>query len=372
MWDGRRPSDHWKQKGHWEHSGGYLFFRFAAVFGLFVVLGCTILALIGVAALLFFPSQVFPELPPGRILLFLGGAGFLLLLALRRVGTFASRRFTSPLSEVMQAADRLAGGDLGARVEVKGSSELRHLADSFNRMAGALETADRQRRELLADVAHELRTPLTIIQGNLEGLRDGVYQPQPEHLDLVLDEAQKLGRLVDDLQLLTLAEAGQLPLDLQQVDIDQLLADVSDAFATQAGEVGVDLEVQAEGGLPPLIGDPQRLGQVLGNLLSNALRHTPTGGRVTLGAEAFASEGVPAAVRLWVADTGEGVAADDLPRIFDRFWRSDPARSHESGAGMGLGLAIARSLVEAHGGEIWAESDGVPHGGTTVSFVLPS
>jgi signal transduction histidine kinase len=371
MWGGRKPSDHWQPGDHWKHSGGYLFFRFAAVFGLFVVLGCAILALIGVMALLFFPSEVFPDLPSGRILLFLAGAGFLLLLALRRVGTFASHRFTSPLSEVMQAADRLAAGDLGARVDVTGSSELRHLANSFNRMAEALETADRQRRELLADVAHELRTPLTIIQGNLEGLRDGVYQPQPEHLDLVLDEAQKLGRLVDDLQVLTLAEAGQLPLDLQEVDVAQLLADVSDAFAARADEAGVSLEVQAEDGLPPLVGDPQRLGQVLSNLVSNALRHTPGGGRVMLGAEEFAPESVPVGVRLWVADTGEGIAADDLPRIFDRFWRGDPARSHEAGAGMGLGLAIARSLVEAHGGHIWAESDGTPGGGTVVSFVLP-
>jgi two-component system sensor histidine kinase BaeS len=371
-WVGRRPSDHWQPGEHWRHGGGYLFFRFAAVFGLFVVLGCAILALIGAGALIFFPSNLLPELPSGRVLLFLAGAGLLLLLALRRVGTFASHRFTSPLSEVMRAADRLAGGDLGARVDVSGSSELRHLADSFNRMAEALETADRQRRELLADVAHELRTPLTIIQGNLEGLRDGIYQPLPDHLDLVLEEVQTLRRLVDDLQLLTLAEAGQLPLDLQEVDVAQLLTDVRDAFATQAEEAGVDLVVQAEDGLLPLLGDPQRLGQVLGNLVNNALRHTPDGGCATLGAEPFAPGGVPSGVRLWVADTGEGIAAEDLPRVFDRFWRGDPARSHEAGAGMGLGLAIARSLVEAHGGHIWAESGGVPGGGTVVSFVLPS
>jgi signal transduction histidine kinase len=370
MWGHRRPSDHWKRSDHWQHSGGYLFFRLAAVFGLFVVLGCAILALVGAGALVFFPSRLPPELPAGRILLFLGGAGFLLLLALRRVGTFASHRFTSPLSEVMQAADRLAGGDLGVRVDVEGGSELRHLAESFNRMARALETADRQRRELLADVAHELRTPLAIIQGNLEGLRDGVYQPLPEHLDLVLEEAQKLGRLVDDLQLLTLAEAGQLSLDLQNLDVGQLLADICEAFAVQADEAGIDLAVQAGVGLPPVLGDPQRLGQVLGNLVNNALRHTPAGGRVTLGAEPFAAAGVPSAVRLWVADTGEGIAAGDLPRIFDRFWRGDPARSHEAGAGMGLGLAIARSLVEAHGGHIWAESEGLPGRGAVVSFVL--
>ncbi len=367
----RAAWDEWKRSGHRRPSGGYLFFRYAAVFGLFVVLACVILGLMGTAAFLFLSWRVPTEPPSGRVLLFLAGAGLLLLLALRRVGTFASRRFTSPLSQVMQAADRLADGDLSARVEVKGSPELRHLAESFNHMAAALETSDQQRRELLADVAHELRTPLTIIQGNLEGLRDGVYEPTPEQMDLVLDEAHKLGRLVDDLRLLTLAEAGQLPLDLQELDVAQLLADVRDALASQADESGITLVVQAGPDLPRLVGDPQRLGQVLGNLLTNALRHTPAGGRVTLGAEAYVPQGGPTAVHLWVADTGEGIAAGDLPRIFDRFWRADPARSHETGAGMGLGLAIARGLVEAHGGYIWAESDGVPGRGTTVSFVLP-
>ncbi len=355
----------------WHPSAGRLFFRFAAIFGLFVLLACGILVLLAAAAVLSFPRTQ-PGTPDLRHLLVgVVPVVLLLLLALRWVGRFASRRFTSPLSETMKAADALAEGDLSARVAVQGSGEFRHLARSFNHMAEALETADRQRRELLADVAHELRTPLTIIQGNLEGLRDGVYQATPEHLDLVLDEAETLGRLVDDLRLLTLAEAGQLPLDVQDLDVAQLLADVRDALAARAGEAGIDLVVEAGDDLPPLAGDPQRLGQVLTNLLTNALRHTPAGGRVTLGAEAFAGNGLPPAVRLWVADTGEGIAAQDLPRIFDRFWRGDPARSHEAGAGMGLGLAIARGLVEAHGGRIWAESDGVPGRGTTVSFVLP-
>lgn len=360
-----------KMWGPWKHSGGSLFFRFAAVLGLLLVLGCAILAVLGAMALVFFPRHLPAELPSGRFFLLLAGAGVLLLMALRRVGSLASHRFTLPLTEVMQAADRLAEGDLQARVEVKGTPELQHLADSFNHMAAALETADRQRRELLADVAHELRTPLTVIQGNLEGLRDGVYHPTSEHLDLVLDETQKLRRLVDDLRLLTLAEAGQLPLDLQELDVAQLLADVRDALAPQAGEAGVRLEVEAGDDLPPLTGDPQRLGQVLCNLVTNALRHTPAGGRVTLGAQALVGEGAPPGMHLWVADTGQGIAAEDLPRIFDRFWRGDPARSHESGAGMGLGLAIARGLVEAHGGRIWAESEGLPGRGTTVSLVLP-
>jgi two-component system OmpR family sensor kinase/two-component system sensor histidine kinase BaeS len=269
----------------------------------------------------------------------------------------------------MKAADALAEGDLTARVNVNSHGEFGRFTRSFNRMASALETADRQRRELLADVAHELRTPLTVIQGNLEGLRDGVYEATPEHLDLVLDEMRKLGHLVDDLRLLTLAEAGQLPLDLQVLDVLQLLADVRDAFAAQAGEAGITLAVNEAGMLPPLVADPQRLGQVLGNLVTNALRHTPSGGEITLGAETDSAEDSSSFVRLWVADTGEGIPAEDLPRIFDRFWRGDPARTREPGAGSGLGLAIAKSLVEAQGGRIWAESQ--VKQGTVVSCVLP-
>jgi signal transduction histidine kinase len=360
---------------HHHASGERLFFRFAFIFGLFVLLGCGALAALASVAFLFFRERPYPPFhadlgfSPVRWILALVLIAFLLVLAFRSVGTLAARRITSPLSEMMKAADALAAGDLSARVPVQGSGEFRYLARSFNHMAEALETADRQRRELLADVAHELRTPLTVIQGNLEGLRDGVYEAAPEHVELMLDETHKLSRLVDDLRLLTLAEAGQLPLDLQALDVLQLLADVRDAFACQADEAGVLLTVATPGSLPPLLVDPQRLGQVLGNLVSNALRHTPPGGRVTLGAAVDPAP--PAQVRLWVADTGEGIPAEDLPRIFDRFWRGDPARSHEAGAGSGLGLAIAKSLIEAQGGRIWAESSGVPGQGTTISCLLP-
>jgi signal transduction histidine kinase len=183
---------------------------------------------------------------------------------------------------------------------------------------------------------------------------------------LVLDETQKLGRLVDDLRVLTLAEAGQLPLDLQVLEVHQLLTDVREVFASQAGEAEIELLVEVLEPLPSVLADPQRLGQVLGNLVANALRHTPGGGTVTLGAT---GEPGGEAVSLWVADTGEGIAAEDLPRIFDRFWRGDRSRSHESGASSGLGLAIAKSLVEAHGGRIWAKSQ--VDEGTTVSCILP-
>jgi two-component system OmpR family sensor kinase/two-component system sensor histidine kinase BaeS len=287
-------------------------------------------------------------------------------LAFRHIGRIASRRVTSPLSDTMRAADALAAGDLSARVPEQGNGDFGRLAQSFNVMAEALETADRQRRELLADVAHELRTPLTVIQGNLEGLRDGVYDATPDHVELVLDETHKLSHLVDDLRLLTLAEAGQLPLDFQLIDVHQLLEDVHDAFLHQSDEAGLVLDVESEHSLPPLYADSQRLGQVLGNLVTNALRHTPQGGMVTLGATLHQGDG---AVTLWVKDTGEGISAEDVPRIFDRFWRRDPARTRGTGTGSGLGLAIAKGLVVAQGGRIWAESR--VDGGTTVLCTFP-
>ena len=371
--------EHRRGKEEWRTSGPGLFLRFALAFGIFVLLGCGFLAFLGALAMFLFrslPPSIPPSLPdPGveppsfRWIFGLVGAIVVLALALRWVGRRTAHRFTNPLSETMKAADALAEGDLSARVPEEGGGEFGRFTRSFNRMASALETADRQRRELLADVAHELRTPLTVIQGNLEGLRDGVYEATPDHLDLVLDETRKLRHLVDDLRLLTLAEAGQLPLDLQVLDVGQLLADVRDAFTYQATEAGIALEVDEATALPPLVADPQRLGQVLGNLVTNALRHTPAGGEISLGADLESVDGTPGFVRLWVADTGEGIPASDLPRIFDRFWRGDPARTRETGAGSGLGLAIAKSLVEAHGGRIWAESQ--VDQGTIVSCFLP-
>jgi two-component system OmpR family sensor kinase/two-component system sensor histidine kinase BaeS len=367
-WQGDRPLPPWlrhrKAEGRRHPSGGVLFFRFAVIFGLFVLVGCGIMAALAAAVLLFF-RQSGTSNPPGLMLLLLGVI-FVLLLVLGLVGSMATRRFTSPLSETMKAADALANGDLSARVPVEGSGEFRRFARSFNYMAQALESTDQRRRELLADVAHELRTPLSVIQGNLEGLRDGVYEATPEQMDLVLDETRKLSRLVDDLRLLTLAEAGELPLDLRILDAHQLLVDVREAFSSQAREAHIALTVDRIEPTPDILADPQRLGQVLGNLLTNALQHTPGGGSVTLGA---AREPSGEAVRLWVTDTGEGISAEDLSRIFDRFWRGDRSRSHETGASSGLGLAIAKSLVEAHGGRIWAESE--IGAGTTVSCILP-
>jgi len=229
-------------------------------------------------------------------------------------------------------------------------------------MTEELERADRQRRNLTADVAHELRTPLHVIQGNLEGVLDGVYEPTAEHIGTTLDETRALARLVDDLRTLSLAEAGQLPLVWESVDVAELLADVGTSFSGQAEAAGIDWRVEADGDPSAMIitADVGRLDQVLGNLVANALRHTPPGGAITLRAEPVLSavEGpVQGGVRIIVRDTGEGIPAEDLPYIFDRFWRGDRSRSHAGGAGSGLGLAIARQLVQAHGGRISVESE---------------
>ena len=224
---------------------------------------------------------------------------------------------------------------------------------------------------------------VSLIQGNLEGILDDVYQPTEEHISATLDETRLLARLVEDLRTLSLAEAGQLPLVWEPVDVAELLADVGTSFSGQAEAAGVDLRIEpallvpstVEGSLPNgADGDPStmtitadvgRLDQVLGNLMANALRYTPAGGTITLRAEPAGG-----GVRITVSDTGEGIPAEDLPYLFDRFWRGDRSRSHAGGAGSGLGLAIARQLVQAHGGRIGVESQ--PGQGTTFTIELPA
>lgn len=303
------------------------------------------------------------------LIVWLSGCGLSLLVPLIALAGAARayRRYAIPLADIMDAADAVAAGDFAVRVEPRGSRDFRRLAGSFNRMTAELERSDRQRRNLTADVAHELRTPLHIIQGNLEGILDGVYEAKPEHIEATLDETRTLARLVDDLSTLSLAESGELPLHVQRVDVAELLADVATSFGPQAEAAGVALHVEAEAGAPLVVdGDPGRLDQVLGNLVSNAIRHTPPEGSVTLRAARVGDR-----LRVTVADTGEGIPPEDLPYVFDRFWRGDPARVRRGDTpSSGLGLAIAGQLVRAHGGEIGVESE--PGSGTAFTFELPA
>ncbi len=297
-----------------------------------------------------------------------GGGVLALILSLLAVG-FA-RRLTRPLSLLTSAAQMMAAGQLDVQVPAARIKELNDLAEAFNSMVLALAEADRQRKQMTADVAHELRTPLAIIKGRLEGVQDGIYQASPEQIGRLLNETALLERLIEDLRLLALAEAGQLPLYPELIDPCDLLEETAAAFAGQAEAQQVALCIAAADHLPLISVDMQRMEQVLGNLVSNALRYTPSGGSIMLEGEPYNGSlaGQPGAVVLRVRDTGSGIAPDDLPYIFNRFWRADRARTRSSGS-TGLGLAIARQIIVAHGGMIHAES--TPGVGTTMCVILP-
>ncbi len=286
-----------------------------------------------------------------------GFFGVVLLIIIIVVVGRAVRRTAAPIADVMAAADRVAAGDYTVRVETSASGEVGRLVDSFNAMTSRLEVNEVQRRNLLADVAHELRTPLAVIQGNVEGMLDGVYPRDDERLGSLLEETTVMARLLEDLRTLSMAEAGALRLHREPTDVAELIDDVLAAHRPRAKAGGVALS-SSVAPLPTLEVDPVRVREVLGNLLTNALRHTPVGGSIRIE---VAQDNRSALFS--VADTGTGIAPDDLPRIFDRLWKSA-----DSG-GSGLGLAIAKSLVEAHGGEIRAESR-AGHG-TTIRFTLP-
>jgi len=285
-----------------------------------------------------------------------GKIGIVLIALAIFLIAMAGRRFASPFGDVMEAADRVAAGDYETRVQERGSRELRRLGRAFNEMTERLGTNEARRRQLLADVAHELRTPLSVIRANLEAVLDGLYPMDEAQLRRVLEETTVMTRLLDDLQTLSTAEAGALTLHREPIEPRQLIETAVDAFTAQARESGIRLEGRAET-LPELDVDRLRIGEVLSNLLSNALRHTPRGGEVVVTA-------VPAedGVGFSIADTGIGIGQEQLPHVFDRFSRAPDS------PGAGLGLAIAKSLVEAHGGEIRAESDTT---GTTIVFVVP-
>jgi signal transduction histidine kinase len=283
--------------------------------------------------------------------------GLLLLAAIAVVGRTA-RRMAGPLAEVMEAADRVAGGDYGVRVDERGTQEMRRLARSFNAMTERLRTSEDHRKDLLADLAHELRTPLAVIRGNAEGMLDGLYPADRAHLEPLIDEITVMSRLLDDLQTFSTAEAGALRLHRSRLEPGQLVEDVVEAFRSQADDAHVSVEARVAEGLPEIDVDPVRIGEVLANLLSNAVRHTPPGGSVVIAAES-----TPEGIAFVVTDTGDGIPGDVLPHVFDRFVKT------EDSGGAGLGLAIAKALVESHGGRITAESE-LGHG-ATMRVVLP-
>src|SRR5262249_7139929 len=270
------------------------------------------------------------------------------------------RRHAAPVADVVEAAGQLGDGNYAARVVERGPADVRRLAGAFNRMATRLQTQETERRHLLAEIAHELRTPLAVIQGNLEGLLDGVYARDEAHLSAVLEETRVLSTLIDDLRTLALAESGALALHRESVDLGALLQDVVVAFEARIAESGLTVTVEGPADLPALEVGPVRIRQVVANLLTNAIQHTGASGRIRVGCQ-WRTETSEASVS--VADTGAGIAPEDLPHIFTRFYKSKDSR------GSGLGLAIAQQLVLLHGGRIVA--GGQLREGATVRFSLP-
>ena len=368
-WRGGGP---WRANGPWaggpwmagpwgRHSGGFMW-RFGCFFGLAIAMLTAIVALgvwlisvaLGLDAV-FHPVRLFAV-----AVLIVG------LIAALGIGR-AFRRLATPLGDLVDAAGRIEEGDYGARVRERGPREVRSLARAFNAMSARLESTDRERRTFLADVSHELRTPLSVIRGQVEAIEDGVYPADEEHLAPVREATAALERLIDDLRTLALAESGSLTLAREPVDLGVLAHESLAAFRATADAAGVALRVEAPTDLPSVRADPARIRGVLGNLLANALRHTPSGGTVTLvvgaGATSQGSGTRPERVEVTITDTGPGIAPELLPRVFDRFVKG------EGSAGSGLGLAIARDVVAAHGGTIEAESE--PGKGTTIRFWLP-
>jgi two-component system OmpR family sensor kinase/two-component system sensor histidine kinase BaeS len=268
------------------------------------------------------------------------------------LGLTFSRTLTRPLNRLASAARAIAAKDLTSRVKPTGTVEVANVAHAFNEMADSLEKAEELRRNLVADVAHELRTPLSVMQGNLAAQLDGVFPLDLAETARLYDETRLLSRLVDDLRELAQAEAGQLQLNLGTIELGPIIESTASAFKVMASEKQTTLTVEALNDLPPVKADAERIAQVLRVLLSNAIRHTSraTNGRITITTAALAGQ-----VEVSVQDNGEGIAFEDVPYVFDRFWRGDKSRARETG-GSGLGLAIAKQLIEAQGGQIEVES----------------
>jgi two-component system sensor histidine kinase BaeS len=319
--------------------------------GLFVLVGIIILVARGLGLVKFQFNPLLFLIPIGLLII----PVMILLLVL---GALVLRRLVVSLDDLLWAADQVGQGNYSVQVQEKGSREVRSLVRAFNNMASRLNVNNQQRRELLADVTHELRTPLTVVQGNLEGMLDGVYPPDETNLRSLLEETNILSRLVEDLRTLALAESGTIKLKIESVDLSMLAKETLAAFKSQADLTGVSLTYESVDDLPWVDIDPGRIRQVLSNLIANSLRYTPSGGIISV--QYRHADG---RAYLEVKDSGPGIPPDELPHVFERFYKSA-----DSG-GMGLGLAIARHLVEAHAGSIFVESS--QGEGTIIKIYLP-
>ncbi len=291
-------------------------------------------------------------------------SGFAALAAAVLVSLFVSRRIVEPIQTLSNVSRRLAQGLYRERIYLQADDEIAQLAQSVNQLAEALDQTERRRLALLADVTHELRTPLATIGGYMEGLVDGVVSANPATFNLILRETRRLQRLIEDLELLSRVEAGQLPVVARAIDLRSVLEAQISQFEPLFSSNHVTLSLDVPEQLPQVWADPDRVAQVLINILANAYRYTPAGGQVTVQVSTDDHE-----VRVAVIDSGIGIAAEHLPHLFERFYRVDKSRARNSG-GSGIGLAIARHLIYAQGGEIWAESDGIGKGARFI-FTLP-
>ncbi len=279
------------------------------------------------------------------------------------LGILLSRTLTRPIRELTRATHAVSEGDLSQQVPVRSKDELGELAKAFNKMSAQLSRSVNARKQMTADIAHELRTPLSLILGHAEAVHDGVLPPTPENFEIIREEATRLEHLVNDLRLLSLADAGELSIQMQDIEPQRLVNEVASLYQYQAQKKNIRFDLDVAPDLPMIEVDPGRMTQVLTNILDNALRHTPEGGRISLAA--YETDTM---VELSVQDSGPGLHMEDVDRIFERFYRADASRQREDG-GSGLGLAIAKSIVQAHGGQLSAESE--PGAGLRVKIRLP-
>jgi len=279
------------------------------------------------------------------------------------IGLILTRQITRPVRALISGVRHLTKGELSYRVDVKSRDEIGELADSFNIMASGLEKGEQSRRQLTADIAHELRTPLTIIEGTVDGIIDGVFQPDTEQLRSIKEQTALLTRLISDLRDISLAESGQLELNLNSTDMVELVRRVVSNYEINTRENNIRIKLKEEPQIFGIEADTIRMEQVISNLLTNATRHTPSGGSITVTVKR--GEG---GLEISVADTGEGIAPEDLPHVFERFYRAGSSRARKEG-GTGLGLSIVKQMVEAHGGKVWVESK--MGTGSIFSILLP-